>query len=889
MKSVIKKRQPKNIALNYFFHVVYRLLSILIPIITTPYVSGILGADGLGIYSYVSSYSTYFLCFGLLGFGYYGQRLIASHREDKKQVSKDFFELYSSQLTVAAVIIITFVIFAFFQPFGSRYQSCFFVEIITISSIAFNVNYFLEGHEEFGKITLRDLIIKLTSLVLIFVLVKKSSDVWIYTLILASATLLSNISVWPYVLKNIQRIDVRELKIFRHLPNCLLLFLPTIASKIYPLVDKTLIGLITTSDAQVGNYAKSQQIVDSCTGFIIALGVVVAPRNSFLFASGDKDGFLNNISKAFNFVWFLSIPLCLGLISISHNFIPWYLPGKNFTSAEGIMIILALTIILAGFRNVLGVQYFVSTGQDNKFTFSILSGVIINVALSIPLIFLIGNYGAAIASVFAEFIICLIMFFLFKKQQSIKLIFKGIWKYALAGILMFLICFPLSHSLKSSIINTFFIISIGFVTYIGFLLVLKETLLLSFLSILHNKFSKVLNFFQKERYKTIVYYFFVVLISLTALCYSPWLLKYNLNKYIYILWVLYAFIVFPIGMSKTRGILCFVGFCWLPFAIYVISLNGYLNRDTIVQNITKEIAIAGLLLTVGMLSYPLFNRKRNMALVFHSFYCACCLVGLSVFVTYFVGFQFSTKIYAFALKNSVAPLLMIAVCVPFVFIPKNTMVLAIESIGSVLVTILILMMKCRAVIIVIPVIIIYISFNKNIWKYIKYIVICSFLLFALLIFVVPPLYNLFINNILFANNDSSNIDTISSGRFSLIYLAIDIFKGSPLIGVTKYYVDFEPLEILTVFGIFGYILSIPSYLAPAFIIYKKHKTDYSLYMILVVIAILMYTNSLFEAYSPYGPGIRAYMLWIFVGIVYLLPEDIFSSSFTNVRFATCEI
>lgn len=482
MESTVTTASNNKLKRNYVFNVLSRLFSIIVPIISTPYLSSILGADGIGKYSYVASYSTYFVLLASLGFSVYGQRLIASNRDDKKKTTINFIELYSSQFFVGFAVLAFFVIFAFFQPFGDRYRDCFFVEIITVASVLFEVEYFFEGYEEYGKITIRNIIIKSLSLVALFAFVKKREDVWIYALIINGSIFLTNISIWPFIIKRLVKVDKKEIKPFRHLPKCALLFLPTVAYKIYPIIDKTLIGLITKEDSEVGNYAKAQQIVDSCTTLVLALGSVFTPRNSNLYASGKEDEVKNNVYSAFDFVWLMSFPLCFGLAGISDNFIPWYLNDSYFSSASGILKLLSITIVLMGIRNVYGLQYLISTKQDTKYVVSVLVGAVFNVLLTVPLVFAFKNYGAAIASVFTELLICFLMYLFTRKKLSLNNIFSQILGPFVAGFIMFVLCYKFSTLLKPSIGSTFILIGGGAIVYFAILLLMRDKTFLKLLS-----------------------------------------------------------------------------------------------------------------------------------------------------------------------------------------------------------------------------------------------------------------------------------------------------------------------------------------------------------------------------------------------------------------------
>ena len=64
--------KEKSVKKNYFYNLIYQLLTLILPLITTPYISRVLGAEKIGIYSYTTSVVTYFILFGSLGVSMYG-------------------------------------------------------------------------------------------------------------------------------------------------------------------------------------------------------------------------------------------------------------------------------------------------------------------------------------------------------------------------------------------------------------------------------------------------------------------------------------------------------------------------------------------------------------------------------------------------------------------------------------------------------------------------------------------------------------------------------------------------------------------------------------------------------------------------------------------------
>ena len=184
----------------------------------------------------------------------------------------------------------------------------------------------------------------------------------------------------------------------------------------------------------------------------------------------------NYMYRSYNFVWFLSIPLALGLIGISGNVVPWFY-GPGYDKVIGLQSILSLLVIAVGISNVTGIQYMVTTKKENVFNLCVICGSILNFALNALLIPRMLSIGAAIASVSAEFFISALQIFLVRNELSWKYILQLSKNYILAGVAMLLIIKLVSMNMVASMLNTCILILIGAVVYVVVLIILRDTFL----------------------------------------------------------------------------------------------------------------------------------------------------------------------------------------------------------------------------------------------------------------------------------------------------------------------------------------------------------------------------------------------------------------------------
>lgn len=479
-------RKKKSVKINYFYNLIYNLLTLLLPLLTTPYLSRVLGVENIGIYGFTNSIVTYFVLFGCLGTTLYGQREIAYVQDDKEKQSKVFYEIFFVKLIS---MFISILLYGFSFCLDGTLSLYYQILLIYLVANVFDISWYLQGIEEFDKTVIRNLIVKVLSIILIFVLVKKTDDLWIYFTIFAVSELLGNITMWIYVPKYLNKPNFKKLNLKKHLKPILMLFIPQIAIKVYTVLDKTMIGVISGNMNDVGFYEQGQNIVRALIVIITAYGTVMASRIAYTYKNSDKKETIKYLKSSFRFSWLLGIPLMLGTIAVADKLVPWFF-GDGYDPVSNIIKFTSPLIIAIGLNNVLGMQYLVPIGRQKDFTTAVVIGALSNFVLNNILIRLFGTIGAVIASVLAETIILIYELYVTRKEFNCLMIFNGIFKYLIAGIIMFIVIYNIELHLGVSLLNTFIVFIIGVITYFIMLLLLRDSYILDNLNILLKKVKR---------------------------------------------------------------------------------------------------------------------------------------------------------------------------------------------------------------------------------------------------------------------------------------------------------------------------------------------------------------------------------------------------------------
>ena len=464
----------KSIKKNYVYNLTYQILTLITPLITTPYLSRVFGADGIGTCSYIESISSYFVLFATLGLTTFGQRETSYVQEDRKKRSIIFWETNIIELIASTLCIVAYVAFSFSQ---TNYK-LYLVLVLNLFSVIANISWFFQGMEEFGKIVLRNIIFKIINIVYIFTFVKTKDDIIIYLFGVAFFGLINNLSYWISVPQYIDRPILKELHPSKHIKTVIALFVPTIAMQVYTVLDKTMIGVITNNSFENGYYEQALKIARLVLTIVTSLGTVMIPRIGYHYSKGDMEIVKQYMYRAYKFVWLCGVPLTLGLIAISNNFVPWFF-GDGYDKVVSLLGILSFLILAIGINNVTGMQYLIPTKRENIFSLTVIIGALTNFVLNFFLIQMFQSMGAAIASVVAETTIAIIQIYIVRKELSPLEIVKCGLHYFIAGGLMFITLMQIRCYFNASVLHTFELVIIGAIIYGSVLLVMKDEFLLS--------------------------------------------------------------------------------------------------------------------------------------------------------------------------------------------------------------------------------------------------------------------------------------------------------------------------------------------------------------------------------------------------------------------------
>lgn len=389
---------------KFVYQSVISVTQVLLPLISYPYITRVLGPANLGTINYVDFLSQMFMIFALFGIPFYGVREIARVRYDNQGRSVLLKEMAVLLGLFSISSIALFALVAYFDHVTG--SLLYILAAINILFGAFSFDWYIQGMEEFKFSAIRSVFVRLGMLLAFFVFVKKSSDYAIYFGIFSAGVIaISVMNISKILTENSFSGDRVNIK--KHIKPLWHFFLTSSAISIYVYFDAILLQHITNNDAAVGQYTLVLKMVKICQVALLSISVVMMPRLSYLAGTKDFSEISRYVGKLFNIIMTVGIPVCTGMLLLAPEIIIT-IAGEKFLPAVPVLRILAFVPFVIGLSNLFSFQILVPFKQEKKFLIAVLAGCILSVSLNLLLIPFLSEQGAAYANLATEVIITII-------------------------------------------------------------------------------------------------------------------------------------------------------------------------------------------------------------------------------------------------------------------------------------------------------------------------------------------------------------------------------------------------------------------------------------------------------------------------------------------------
>lgn len=428
MASSVKK----NFALN----LINTISGLIFPLITFPYASRILLADGIGQVQFFQGIIGYIALCTALGIPMYAIREIARVRNNWELCSRTSVEIL---LLHSGLTLVGYVIIAVLVATVTKIQVDIPLFLLLSTNLFFSAigaTWFYQGIEDFKYITIRAIAIRLFSLVCLFIFVTEKSDLFYYAAISVTAEVGSNLFNFFRLRKyiNFNKLRLKELHPLRHLKPSLRIFAMNLVISIYVNLDSVMLGFLKDETA-VGYYTASTRITKSILGVVQSLGTVLLPRISNLVSNNRMEEFHQLANKAFRFMLMLSLPLAVGLIFMADPLIHLFC-GSGFEPSILTIQIMAPIILFISLSGIMCWQILFPLDKEKWVVYATMSGAIVNFTLNWILIPSYSQYGAGVATCIAECLVTIVAIILARKLAPVQLWNRQIQNYVMGTMLI---------------------------------------------------------------------------------------------------------------------------------------------------------------------------------------------------------------------------------------------------------------------------------------------------------------------------------------------------------------------------------------------------------------------------------------------------------------------
>ena len=424
---------------NILFNICRTLMNVAYPVVTFSYAARILTVDDMGSVMFSRNYVSYFLLLALLGVSYYGVREGARLAKDRVRFQKFFLEINMINIvaTICASMIFFVSIFVVDKLYG--YRILLLISSVGILLSGLGNEWVLISFEEYRYLAIRTLLIQLACIALIVFFVRSQEDYVIYCAILLLSSSGPALFNWAFLIKNklLHKVPLHELEIKKHLKPIFVLFAMLASIDLYTMLDTTMLGFIK-SDYEVGIYNAAIKIPRLANSVIASVGAVLVPRLSYYY-DVDKEHFQRLIDKAQNFIIFITVPACVGIVMMAKEIVLVF-AGDQYESAFLTTRLLAPLTLIIPISVLFNNQVFIPMRKEMLVLKSTCVGAAVNLILNGLLIPSFAENGAAIASVAAELSVMMVCVYHVKKELKTQVVWKKYLWAVITSVSIVLVC-----------------------------------------------------------------------------------------------------------------------------------------------------------------------------------------------------------------------------------------------------------------------------------------------------------------------------------------------------------------------------------------------------------------------------------------------------------------
>lgn len=469
----------KSITLNGLYKLALNLFRFTLPALIIPYVYRTLSPENIGSVNYAESIYSYFNILAVLGLSFYAIRELGRVRYSKLKASFIFSNIFTINIIMVSFSLLLYLALIIFMIKDPKVQIISLVLSIKLLLLAFDIEWVNESFEDYKFISIKTMLCRSISLVLMFLLITSSDDYIIYVWLNVLFDLANSIFSFYYIILYRKRVFfslkfVRFNKLYQHLKKIISTLFIVDVGFLFFSFDKVSLGAFV-STTEVAYFALSEKIIVLVVVISSTITQVTLPRLSIL-AKTNKSEFLLLIRKIYTSLMMIVLPSFIGVYILTPELL-FIFGSYEFMPALETIKIFSFYILLFSFLKILATQALFALNKEKFYIILLISFSIINVIVKCLINEKLNSSTSIIITLSLLFAMSIIIYIYitYKEKIRISIINKNICIYLIGCLPMLLI--PLfRHQIDSIYIFSFLSISLSIILYAIVLLIFKESI-----------------------------------------------------------------------------------------------------------------------------------------------------------------------------------------------------------------------------------------------------------------------------------------------------------------------------------------------------------------------------------------------------------------------------
>lgn len=397
-----------------------KVASLIIPLVTLPYLVRVLGVEGYGYLGFSLAITQYFILVVNYGFDLSATSSIAKIKNNKSAISRIFWSIILIRVISTIISLIILLAISLYVPDINKILPILLSCFLTVIGIALFPQWLFQGKEQLGFISTARIILQIVSIPLLFLFIKDGNDIW-KAAVINSIPFLGIAIVSIFILIKRRWVcwykpSINDLK--NELVDGWHIFISTAAINLYTSSVTVVLGIMS-GPVSVGYFTAADKIIKVVLGLYAPISNAFYPRiNSAV--SESKDAAVKLIYQLSKIQITISALTSFTILFMG-EWIVELLYGDGFSNTLNLLKILCWLPIVIGLSNIFGIQTMITFGYKKEFSKILIISGVFSVFLLIPLIYFYNEYGAALSVLITETLVTILMWAFIRKNEILKL------------------------------------------------------------------------------------------------------------------------------------------------------------------------------------------------------------------------------------------------------------------------------------------------------------------------------------------------------------------------------------------------------------------------------------------------------------------------------------